>query len=236
MLTVVSRSSRLALLAIGLAWLSPANASTTWPAIEPPPESKVAWVGKNMKLNGLPVQIQHFSSDLSQREVLDFYRARWGRASQQSASLSSWNVIGTQTGNFSLRVQVRPASPRGSQGFIAVTMLPSDQTPSEPGGDFPRLGGSRVLSDIESIDEGRLAKLLILSNRFSVASNVSYYETAMSKQGWIQNTDYGGPQPGGRAHEMSFRRGDKELNIIISETSQGTAITANIVSNNLNHQ
>ncbi len=84
--------------------------------------------------------------------------------------------------------------------------------------------------------EGKLAKLLILSNRFSVASNVSYYETTMSKQGWTRNTDYGGPQPGGRAYEMSFHRAGKELNIIINETSKGTAITANIVTNNLDNR
>ncbi|MEE8624271.1 MAG: hypothetical protein V3T19_02910, partial [Acidiferrobacterales bacterium] len=165
--------------------------------------------------------------------VLDFYRARWGSASRQSENLSNWNVIGTQFGNFSLKVQVRPANPRGSQGFIAVTMLPSGNAPSKPGDEFPRLGGSKVLTDVESMGEGKLAKLLILSNRFSVASNVSYYETAMSKQGWTRNTNYGGPQPGGRAYEMSFQRGDKELNIIINKTSQGTAISANIVTNNL---
>lgn len=222
--------------AIVMALAAHVNASVTWPAIEPPPESKVAWVGKNMKLNGLPVQIQHFSSDLSQREVLDFYRARWGGSSRQSGNLSTWDVIGTEFGNFSLRVQVRPANPRGSQGFIAVTMLPSDNAPSKPGGDFPRLGGSKVLTDVESLGEGKLAKLLILSNRFSVTSNVSYYETAMSKQGWARNTNAGGPQPGGRAYEMSFDRGDEELNIIINKTAQGTAITANMVTNSLDNR
>ncbi len=236
MLIVVSRSLRLAFVAIVMTGASHVSASVTWPTIEPPPESKVAWVGKNMKLNGLPVQIQHFSSDLSQREVLDFYRARWGSTSRQSGHLSSWNVIGTQFGNFSLRVQVRPANPRGSQGFIAVSMLPSGNAPSKLGGDFPRLGGSKVLTDVESMSEGKLAKLLILSNRFSVASNVSYYETAMSKQGWTRNTNYGGPQAGGRAYEMSFQRGDKELNIIINKMSQGTTITANIVTNNLDNR
>jgi hypothetical protein len=221
---------RLAFVAIVMALASHVNASVTWPTIEPPPESKVAWVGKNMKLNGLPVQIQHFSSDLSQREVLGFYRGRWGSTSRQSEGLSNWNVIGTEFGNFSLKVQVRPANPQGSQGFIAVIMLSANNVPAKPGGDFPRLGGSKVLTDVESLDEGKLAKLLILSNRFSVASNVSYYETAMSKQGWARNTNYGGPQPGGRAYEMSFHRADRELNIIINKTSQGTAITANIVT------
>ena len=236
MLIVVSRSLGLAFVVIVMAWASHVSASVTWPTIEPPPESKVAWVGKNMKFNGLPVQIRHFSSDLSQREVLDFYRAHWGSASRQSENLSNWNVIGTELGNFSLRVQVRPANPRGSQGFIAVSMLPSGNAPFKRGGDFPRLGGSKVLTDVESMGEGKLAKLLILSNRFSVASNVSYYETAMSKQGWTRNTNYGGLQAGGRVYEMSFQRGDKELNIIINKMSQGTAITANIVTNNLDNR
>jgi hypothetical protein len=219
-----------------MALASHVYASETWPTIEPPPESRVAGVGKNTKLNGLPVQIQHFSSDLSQREVLDFYRARWGSTSQQSGSQSNWNVIGTEFGNFSLKVQVRPANPRGSQGFISVTMLSAKDTPTKPDGDFPRLGGSKVLSDVESMGEGKLAKLLILSNRFSVASNVSYYETAMPKQGWTRNMSYGGPQPGGRAYEMSFHRGNRELNIIINKMAQGTAITANIVTNYLDNQ
>ena len=133
-------------------------------------------------------------------------------------------------------MQVQPANPGGSQGFIAVTMLPSDNTPPTPGGNFPRLGGSKVLTDVESIGDGKLAKLLILNNRFSVASNVSYYETTMSKHGWSQKADHGGPQAGGRAHEMFFQRGDNELNIIINETARGTAITANIVSNHLDSQ
>lgn len=235
-LMVVSRSIRLAFVAIVMALASHVNASVMWPTVEPPPQSKVAWIGKNMTLNGLPVQIQHFSSDLSQREVLDFYRARWGSASRRSQDLSDWEVIGTEYGNFSLKVQVRPANTRGSQGFMTVTMLSAKNSPAEPGGDFPRLGGSKVLTDFESMAEGNAAKLLILRNRFSVESNVSYYETAMPKQGWIRNTNYGGPQPGGRAYEMSFYRGDRELNIIINKMSQGTAITANIVTNNSDNQ
>ena len=128
----------------------------------------------------------------------------FGISVNESCTLSQSRVHLLGNPNFSLSVQVRSANPRGSQGFIAVTMLLAKSVPAKPGGDFPRLGGSKVLTDVESMGEGKLAKLLILSNRFSVASNVSYYETAMSKQGWTRSTNYGGPQPGGEPTRCLF--------------------------------
>jgi hypothetical protein len=48
-----------------------------WPEIIAPPSSNVQWVAKDMVQNGVPMQIQSFSSDSAVGDVLAYYRDNW---------------------------------------------------------------------------------------------------------------------------------------------------------------
>ncbi len=50
--------------------------------------------------------------------------------------------------------------------------------------EFPRLSGTKVMSDTGSIDSGRVGNTLILKNNYTVSSNTSFYKSKMQSQGW----------------------------------------------------
>ena len=203
-----------------------------WPVIEPPPGASVEWVGDDMKLNGVPMQIRRFTSGMSVPEVMAFYRDRWKeRISPVENTVGEWSIIGRQSGDFYLTVQAKK-SDRGSEGLLGVSRLPALATGSGPVFDirFPKMEGTDVVSDVDSNDKGKLGKTLILKNNFSVQSNASYYQSVLPTQGWKRNESYGGIR--GDKYLLYFQRREEAASIVIApHPDRGTAIVVNVVSN-----
>ena len=218
--------------------LCPATAlATDWPSIEAPPKATVQWVGQNMKLNGVPLRIQQFSSNVSMNEVISYYRAIWGsRADKKSVenALGKGQVIGKQQGDYYLSVQVTPAGLTKCTGYLTVSMLPGSQRIVMNSDQFPLMSGSNIHSELESNDPGQKAKTLTLLNTYSVASNADFYKERLTAQGWQLDPHYGGSQQDGKAYAMFFRRGNTEATVIISKATAGTFTVANIVTHTTN--
>lgn len=213
------------------AWSGLALAS--WPVIEPPPGANVEWVGDDMKLNGVPMQIRRFTSSMTVAEIMAFYRVRWKeRISPVENTVGEWSVIGRQSGDFYLTVQVKQSDRGGSEGLLGVSRLPAFASGSGPTFDarFPKMEGTEVVSDMDSNDKGKLGKTLILKNDYSVQSNASYYQSVLPAQGWKRNESYGGMR--GDKHLLYFQRREEAANIVIApHPDRGTAIVINVVSN-----
>lgn len=212
-------------------------AMADWPTIEPPPGARVETVAEDMHLNGVPMRIKRFTSDMSPRAVADFYQGRWTAVSKFKPvenDVQGWHVIGVQSGDYYLTVQTRSAAPRGSEGYLAVTTLPSLRERPVVDQKFPRLAGSQVLSDMDADDAGKISKTLVLKNNSSVVSNVSYYQSIMPSQDWKQNMSYGGPQHNGDAYAMYFERRKEAANIVVRKDPKGgTVVVINIVSTSI---
>ena len=54
-----------------------AKSSTPWPEFPDPPKSKVEWVSNDMRVNGLPMKVMTFESQVSKAEVMSYYQALW---------------------------------------------------------------------------------------------------------------------------------------------------------------
>lgn len=204
-----------------------------WPVIEPPPGASVEWVGDDMKLNGVPMQIRRFTSGMSVTEVMAFYRDRWKeRLSPVENTVGEWRIIGRQSGDFYLTVQAKKSDSSGSEGFLGVSRLPAVATGGGPVFDtrFPKMEGTEVVSDVDSNDKGKLGKTLILKNDYSVQSNASYYQSVLPTQGWKRNEGYGGIR--GDKYLLYFQRREEAASIVIApHPDRGTAIVVNMVSN-----
>lgn len=223
------RVSFLALMLLALLYQAPA-AMAAWPKVAPPPDANMKSVGQDMRLNGVDMRVTAFTSDMSADAVLAFYRQRWQHKVENT--LGEWQIIGRQEGGYYITVQVKPGEKHATEGLIGISELPALRTAPKVDASFPRMQGTQMISDMNSNDSGKKGKTLVMHNGYSVHSNASFYQTALPREGWRQNTAYGGLQTGGDAHAMFFVRGTKSCNIVINRHPEGgSAVVVNIVTN-----
>ena len=53
------------------------------PDLPPPPHAKLGILSEGMVVNGIPMDIRQFRSELSPERVLNFYRHHWPRGTEE---------------------------------------------------------------------------------------------------------------------------------------------------------
>ncbi len=215
------------------ALLSP-PAEAAPPEVTAPPDSRVQWVGKDMTHNGVPMSVRRFDTRLSPAAVLQFYRDRWTSGPRRPPvenQVGGWSIIGRRVDGYYVTVQVRPGA-GGSEGFIGVSTLPRLEDEPELDQDFPRLAGTRVVSDTRSEDEGKSGQTLVLHNDYSVLANARYYREQLPARGWALRQDRS--PPGRGEHVQYFERRRESVHIVIAEDpGGGTSVVVNKVKHHV---
>ncbi len=203
----------------------------SWPGMPLPPQSRVAWVGDDLTINGVATRIQSFSSDLDAAAVLAYFRAQWGADGGKFVEnrVNGWRVIGRREGNYYTTVQVRVGTESGSQGFVAASEFP-DAMRAMPAADaFPSPVGTEVLSDLRTADPGKHATTLLLRNHQSVGGNARFYRRTLPAQGWRELAIEAASQQGGQVQVMRFDRPRKAAQIVVqADRGGGSLITVNV--------
>lgn len=203
-----------------------------------PPAALVTYVGDVIQ-NGLPIQMKQFSTEASVTELLAFYKQRWSDASNQHENVPSylekqagdWYVLSKMEGNNSVVVQARKANQGMTEGYISVTDMSDIREQNHWSSDFPRMHGTKILSNTEALDKGRVAYTLVLYNEHSVRENRDYYRDNMSSSGWQYTR--GGERS--KTTMLYFKNETLRCEIAISSADDGkTIIFANLVDINEN--
>jgi len=204
-----------------------------WPVIESPPKSRVQWVGQDMKLNGVPMRIQQFSSGASVGEVLNYYRALWGNMAEKKSvekTVGKRQTIGKWVGEYYLSIQVQPDGLTSSSGYMVINKMVQKKDVVSSQHNFPVMPGGSFYSELESNDPGQTATTITMLNQASVDSNADFFKGRLAAQDWKLDKQYGGPQQNGAAHALFFRRDKQEAMVIVSKNAQGTSVVANVLA------
>lgn len=232
------------LICLGLTLLASVKTSASlfdrWPEIPHPPQSKVAWVAENMVQNGVPMKIKTFSSELDKESVVDFYKSVWGngQVKPEINELGEWSVIGMIEGDYLMTVQAKKSSDKeskGSEGFLAISTLPksAEQGSIRVDDSFPKLPGTKVMSDTRSLDTGRAGKTLVLENNYSVRSNASFYMSRLESKGWsIDPMSKEAHQGAVNNTYLYFRKDNQSCTITITKLKEkiGSSVVINITN------
>jgi hypothetical protein len=215
---------RLLMSICGAAIALSARADAAWPDVAIPEGAHVASVARHSTLNGIPMQIEVFSSRISVAELLDYYRHEWG-AQHVENRLRGMTIIGRAKGEFYTTVQIRPA-PHGSQGVIAVARM--NAAVQTQNGGFQLPPGSRILSDMESEDLGKISRHLVFTNTCSVDVNRDRLVELMHEKGLsLERIGKPGETDGGA---LFFKGRNKEAIAVIVQKSGQTSVVLNITS------
>ena len=236
LLRVLSRAACTFAIAAALAGGARAETSTPWPEMPLPPHSKVAWVGDNMKVNGIPMRIAQFESTVSRTEIVAYYTAHWSQGYQTKPSvrpMGDVTVVGQAHGPYYMTVKVGDRPHDGSAGFISVSQVLGNKIERSAGG-LPLMPGAKILSVVESSDPGKVSRELVIAQDAGADSARHYYEGALENAGWraIQKTgpDQGHPQQAGSLE--FYRRDSSELSITVmpARNGRGSTLVATLVT------
>lgn len=199
--------------------------------LPPPPDAKVAWIAKKIRLNGMDMQVRRFETDRHISEVLDHYRELWadpaieGQPAFGETAMGPWAILTREQDGLVLSVHAA-IKERGTWGYLGISNMPSMDREPKLGKKFPTMRRSAIINDMISDDVGAKGRTLLVSNEYSVSSNASFYRGHYESRGWTKLFDK--PSKNGVGHVLAFRDGKLSANIVIRDEGGHTYITANI--------
>lgn len=207
---------------------------TAWAASDftAPPNAKLEWVTPDATTEGMQLRIRKFTAiSMSVDDVLKFYREEWVDEFAE-VDMSPWKMIGTKQGKEYWNVQVQAGASGGSWGYLGVSDLPEilekgRTLGGKKGKGFPKMAGSTVINDNQYKDIGKQSRTVLLQNKFSVASNVSYYRNHYINNGWNAVMDRPSQLNGG--HVLYLSKGSESLGMTFTRSDRKTSVVANEV-------
>jgi hypothetical protein len=205
------------------------------PRIPVPPEAKVEWVGRNMEVNGIVSDIRSFHTSQSLDKVSDFYRRRWERpvgkdlpGFTETDAMEPWRLFTRIEDGYIMTVQMQKADMGGTWGYLAISPLPDPKKPVVLGQGAPAMRDSQVLHEMKTDDPGKKGRTMVISNNYSVGSNIEYYRNHFRHHGWEIETDHA-LKPG-VFHSLVFKSPRKRTTIMLIGDNQATRVVINEVT------
>ncbi len=208
--------------------MSAGAAEWSFPA---PKGATVEWVTSSAQVNNLNIKARKFQSQQGMEAVLQFYRNLW-EGNFAEIDYGPWRLISAKNDDLMYTVQVQVATGgNGSFGILGVSDIPkqilSDDFLKELAKNFPKMQGSQIESDMKMDDPGKNGQVILLTNKFSIASNISYYKNYYQNRDWQTRVD----QSSGFSapHTLVFAKDRQLVNLVISRSGGKTNVVANLV-------
>lgn len=189
-----------------------------------PSGSKVMAIAPRMAINGTPMSIYALTNKLAPEQIMDFYKHRWmkdGHPAYVKYRVGIWKVIAHLREDCFYTVQVQPDA-SGTEGLIGISM-PGEAKGMPQSPNVPVLGGTRVINELHSDDDGKIAWTWYLGNHDSVETNANFYITTLVRQGWQKQMANHAPKPRG-AEVLLFQKGTESISMTIEPASFGSTI------------
>jgi hypothetical protein len=228
-------SSKYYYLLAGILCLSAVTVEAT-PKFPAPPKANVTALGEDMVVNGIPMQARKFYTHYNVEEVVEFYKNLWsdnvGRPPGYDITkdLPPWTIITRIEDDYLLTVQVTRENKHLSMGYLAMSpLVPEDNAYKTP--EFPKMRGSVIMNDISSKDRDTTGRTVVIQNRYSAQSNVSFYRNHYKNAGWGSEMDKNLGLHSG--HILQFSKRDNHVTLVILSNKGLTYITSQSVREDL---
>ena len=208
----------------------PVWAAPDFPA---PPGAKVTWVGKDVVWNGIPMSVRKFTTTKSKKKVVTFYKKKWAEPVAPDApgfieqDMPDGQMISRLEDGYLMSVHIKTSNFSDTWGYLGMSKIEEDVGKLSSGSDFPRMSGSEVLNEIKHNDSFRNSKTIMMQNKYSVSSNVEYYRSHFSGQGWNISMDQ--KMINGAGHAVMATKNGSEVSLTVVRTNTGSQVVANIV-------
>ena len=184
----------------------------------------LAPMGDSLRMNGTPMVIRSFTSDMELDEVLRAVLSSWerpGAAPVQRNTLPTWIVLNQTVGDQHRSLQIRQ---KGAQveGFVALTSPKLTRRPALTV-RLPAL--VTALQVVDSVDAGKTSQQVMAVSRRSKDVTASAFEDSLKTEGWTRQL----LKKNGDQVMLSANRGDEKFDALITQTRAGAVIMMNTI-------
>ena len=208
------------------------------PEFPPPKEAQVQWVGRNIEVNGIHSDIRSFHTKKSPEKVAEFYREEWkdpvGKGMPgftETDAMPPWHLITRLEEGYLMTVQYQEQDRGGTWGYLAMSPLPTKESWTEPGKGFPKMPDSTIVNENISDDPGIKGRTMLISNKYSISSNVEFYRSHYQSQGWTVETDK--ELSPGKMHSLVFKSKRDRITMMFIGENNETRIVVNSVEHSI---
>ncbi len=172
-------------LAFGLA-VGPHTAAsadgTRWPELQHPRGALVETVGREIRLDRVPMRLTRVLVTAPPEVVAEHYRGALGADSAHARTGTS-QVLAHARGDFFITVTLTPLADGGSEALVSIADSRAAREASDRPLGFALPAGSELLSDMESIDGRTASRQLVLTNTHSLGTNLSRLSAGLAHRG-----------------------------------------------------
>jgi len=208
------------------------------PEFPPPKEAQVQWVGRNIEVNGIRSDIRSFYTKISPEKVAEFYHGAWKDpvakgmpGYTETDAMPPWHLITRLDDGYLMTVQYQEQDRGGTWGYLAMSPLPTKQGWLEPGKGFPKMPDSTIVNETVSNDPGIKGRTMLISNKYSISSNVEFYRSHYQSEGWTLESDK--ELSPGKMHALVFKSKRNRVTMMFIGEHNETRIVVNSVEHSI---
>lgn len=200
--------------------------AAAWPQLPAPPGARVEPIGTDVRLNGIPMRMQRVLSAQPLRELTRHYRDALG-PHHAFERLPDRLILSQGRDDYFITVSMRPLAPGLTEALVAV----ADAREARQGTGRPlglRLpADSTVLSDMESVDDGKRSRQLVLSNTHAIPTNLDAIARELALRGMRPD----GPplRQSESVHAQLFKGGGREAQLSLVRRESATEIVLTMI-------
>lgn len=200
-------------------WLTPVVAA--WPTLSVPPNTKIESLGNDVRLNGIPMRISRLLSREPADSVAAFYRKALAPDYIERPLLGD-RLFSKGLGDYFLTVRIRQLGRDVTETLISVSDARAAKNAGHRPLGFALPAETRVLSDMESEDSGKISRQLVLANQHAVHANIEFFSNVLAARGYKRES--GGGHKNDNSEVLLFAGAQREARLVVSRTEAGSNV------------
>lgn len=203
-----------------VSFLWPLLAFADWPQLPLPQHANVESIGERVVLNGVPMQIHRIVSRQNPKRLQQFYQRHLG-SNHTVTEMGGGVLIAQGRGQHFITVRITPLSNGLSETLTTVSDVGAAKANHGRPLGISLPAQSKVLSDMESFDQGKTARQLVYQNQHSIDSNINHLVDVLKQRGYQL-------QPINAQHAdrntLLFAGNKREARLVVMPSEQGNNV------------
>lgn len=157
------------------------------PFVPFPDDVHINVVGEALVVNGLPIMAYEYHTQMSLNDIGEFYKSEWNNKADDADTdqayletiLADWRVLSRLEKGHNITVQMREDGIKGRWVLVGVSPLPEFLKKNKKitkTYSIPRLGLAKIVSLVQSIDNGMLYETYWMESGDSIDTTVMRYK------------------------------------------------------------
>ena len=201
--------------------LWPLLAFADWPQLPLPQHANVESIGERVVLNGVPMQMHRIVSQQNPKHLQQFYQRYLG-PNHTLTAVDSGVILAQGRGQHFITIRITPLGNGISETLTTVSDVAAARANQGRPLGINLPAQSKVLSDMESFDQGKTARQLVYQNQHSIDSNINHLVDVLKQRGY--QLQHPTSAYGANRNMRQFTGNKREARLVVMPSEQGSNV------------